>query len=89
MKKIKGMVMRRLGNEAMIVAESIGMIDFDRLVSLNESAAYIWEYIGNNEFDIDTLSQLLTARYEVDKETAENDAKELVGIWLEAGIIES
>ena len=41
MKKINGMVLRHLGTEAVIVAESLEMIDFNRLVSLNDSAAYI------------------------------------------------
>lgn len=88
MKKIKGVVLRRLGGEAMIVAESLDMIDFDRLVSLNSSAAYVWEALGESEFDVDTIAGLLSDRYEVSAATALADARELAERWLEAGIVE-
>lgn len=87
MKKNKGFVLRQLGSEAMIVAESLELIDFDRLVSLNESAAYIWKALGDSDFEVTTISKLLTDRYEVDANTADNDARELTEIWIKAGII--
>ncbi|MBD5356917.1 MAG: PqqD family protein [Bacteroides sp.] len=88
MKKIKGLVLRRLGNEAMIVAESLELIDFDKLVSLNDSAAYIWESLPDSDFDEATIAGLLTDRYDVDYETAYKDASELVNLWIRAGIID-
>lgn len=88
MRKKEGFVLRQIANEAVVVGESLELIDFDRLVSLNASAAYIWEAIDTAAFDVDSVSTLLTKRYEVDKVTATNDAIELLNIWLEAGIIE-
>ena len=79
--------MRQLGTEAVIVAERREMIDFDRLVSLNSSAAYIWEATGDKEFDAESMAELLTRRYEVDKATARRDAAELLEVWRGAGIV--
>lgn len=87
MKKLNGLVLRRLGTEAVIAGESLEMIDFDRIVSLNSSAAYVWEALGDAEFDIDKVTSLLTVRYEVDADTARVDARELIDCWLDAGII--
>ena len=87
MKKIDGFVMRRLGHEAMIVAEILDLIDFDRIVSLNSSAAYIWETLPNSDFNIRTIADLLTKRYDVNGDTAYKDAEELARTWLKAGII--
>ena len=87
MKKIDGFVMRRLGQEAMIVAESVDLIDFDRIVSLNSSAAYIWETLPDSDFNSETIANLLTERYDVDIVTAVKDAEELAKTWLNAGII--
>ena len=87
MKKTDGFVMRRLGQEAMIVAESLDLIDFDRIVSLNSPAAYIWETLPNSDFNIQTIADLLTKRYVVDYDTALSDAQELAGTWLKAGVI--
>ena len=87
MKKIKGFVMRRLGQDAMIVAESVDLIDFDRIVSLNASAAYVWESLPDTDFTIQTITDMLLHRYNVDEEVAHKDAEELVNIWLTAEII--
>lgn len=88
MRKRDGMVLRRLGPDAVIVAESIDMIDFDKLVSLNGSATYIWESLPDSDFSIDTLVKLLTDRYDVDEAVARRDSVELVETWMRAGIIE-
>ncbi|MDE6653828.1 MAG: PqqD family protein [Muribaculaceae bacterium] len=87
MKKTNGLMIRRLGTEAMLVAESTDLIDFDRIVSLNSSAAYIWESLPDTDFGIDTIAGLLTDRYDVDDATARADARELADIWLKAGAI--
>ncbi|MDE6562508.1 MAG: PqqD family protein [Muribaculaceae bacterium] len=87
MKKIDGFVMRRLGQEAMIVAESVDLIDFDRIVSLNSSAAYVWENLPDSDFTIQTIIYLLIDRYDVDEAVARKDAEDLVKVWLKAGII--
>lgn len=87
MKKIDGFVMRRLGQEAMIVAESVDLIDFDRIVSLNSSAAYVWESLPDTDFTTQTITDILMRRYDVDDKLACKDAEDLVKVWLKAGII--
>ena len=87
MKKIKGFTLRQLGSEAMIVAESLDLIDFGKLVSLNDSATYVWESLPDTDFDTDTIVKLLTDRYDVDETTARKDAQELADTWLKAGVI--
>lgn len=87
MKKIEGFVMRRLGQDAMIVAESVDLIDFDRIVSLNTSAAYLWENLPDTDFTTITITDLLMQQYDVEKSVACKDAEDLVSVWLKAGII--
>lgn len=87
MKKKKGFVLRRIAGEAVIVGESLELVDFDSIVSLNASAAYVWEALGDAPFDADTVARLLTDCYDVDAATARADARELLDGWLEAGII--
>lgn len=87
MKKIDGFAMRRLGQDAMIVAESVDLIDFDRIVSLNSSAAYVWESLPDTDFTIRCITDLLMHRYDVEENIALKDAEELANMWLKAGII--
>lgn len=88
MKTKKGFKLRTVCGEHIIVAEGIENIDFSRIISLNESAAYLWNNVMGQEFTVDTLTNLLLEEYEVDEATARGDAETLVQKWQEAGIIE-
>ena len=88
MKKKPGINMRKICGENIIVAEGNVNIDFTNILSLNESAAYLWQRIGDEHFDIDTLTQWLMEEYEVDIDTARQDVIAMVDKWLELNIIE-
>ena len=75
--------------ENIMVAEGMENIDFSNIISMNESAAYLWKQVeAMPDFTADTLATLLTEEYEVDEATALRDAQTLVNQWHEAGIIE-
>ena len=88
MKIKKGFRLRTICGENVIVAEGIENIDFSKIISMNESSAYLWKSVGDNHFTTEDLANLLCEEYEVDKATALDDAKAVAGQWLEAGIIE-
>ena len=88
MKKKPGINMRNICGENIIVAEGNVNIDFTNILSVNESAAYLWQRIGDEHFDIDTLTQWLMEEYEVDIDTARQDVIAMVDKWLELNIIE-
>lgn len=89
MKQKKGFNLRTICGENIVVAEGIENIDFSRIISMNESAAYLWKKTRGTDFDAQTLKDLLLEEYEVDETTAENDARKLIATWSEAGIIEN
>lgn len=88
MKTKKGFKLRTVCGENIIVAEGIENVDFSRIISMNETSAYLWKRIQGIDFDENTLAGLLLEEYEVNEATARSDAKALVEKWLEAGIIE-
>ena len=88
MKTKKGFKLRSICGENVIVAEGIENIDFSRIISMNESAAYLWSHIKDTDFDEDRLVSLLLDEYDVDEATARADVRTLISKWLEAGIIE-
>ena len=64
--KIKtGFELRDVCGEKVIIATGIENIDFSRMISLNESAAFLWENIQDKEFDAETLAELLLQEYEI------------------------
>ena len=88
MKTKKGFVLRNVCGENIIVAEGKENIDFTKIISMNETAAYLWKNVEGKEFDSDTLMSLLINEYEVDDATANKDAKNIAKQWIEAGISE-
>lgn len=89
MKTKKGFKLRNVCGENIIVAEGVENIDFSRIISMNESAAYLWKNIQEKgDFTEETLVKLLLDEYETDEATASADVKQLIAKWQEAGIIE-
>jgi hypothetical protein len=87
MKTKKGFVLRTLGREYILMAEGLEVVDSNRLISMNESAAFLWKAVEDKEFDLDTLINLLVEEYGITREVAEKDAARLLQTWKESGII--
>ncbi len=88
MKTKKGFRLRNVCGENIIVAEGIDNIDFSRIISMNESSAFLWQKVEGKEFNEKNLVDYLTNEYEVNKDRAQKDVKVLIAKWLEAGIVE-
>lgn len=89
MKQKEGFVLRNVCGEQVIVGEGLGTIDFGKLISLNETAAWLWKKAGEiGDFDINQLTKALCDEYDVDAEQAREDVTKMVGQWQELGIVE-
>lgn len=88
MKIRKGYRLRPLGKEYILVAEGLEALDANTMVSMNATAAFLWEAVEGKEFDTNALVQLLLDEYDVDRETAEKDVEALLQTWRKADVIE-
>ena len=79
--------MRKLGREYIVLAEGGKLVDFNKMISFNESAAYLWEALDDKEFSVEDISALLLDKYEVDAQTASKDAASIVRSWIDAGLV--
>lgn len=75
--------------DKVIVAHGIDNIDFNTLIQLNDSAAYLWEQLSDGRaFDKHIMAELLLEAYDgVTREQAEADAEALICQWEELKII--
>ena len=87
MRIIEGFRLRKLGKEHIVVGEGLAQVNFNKMVSLNGTAAYLWESVEGRDFTVADLTALLLDRYEVGAEVAERDAAALARAWVEAGIV--
>ncbi|MBR4134441.1 MAG: PqqD family protein [Bacteroidales bacterium] len=88
MKIVEGFRLRPLGKEFIVTPESVAQINFNKMISLNSSAAYLWKSVEGKEFTAETLRDLLLERYDVSEEIAMRDAENIARTWVEAGIAE-
>lgn len=88
MKTKEGFNLRTVCGEQILVAEGKENIDFSNIISMNETAAYLWESIIDKDFTEEDLVQLLLNEYEVEETIAQIDVRTLITQWKEAGIIE-
>ena len=45
MKVIKGFKLRPLGGEYILIGESVELVNFNKMITMNESAAYLWQQV--------------------------------------------
>lgn len=84
----EGFRLRNLCREYIVVAEGLQQVNFNKMIALNATAAYLWQKVEGKEFTLQDLADLLTAEYEVDAETALKDSEAIAQKWMEAGIAE-
>ena len=90
MKIKKGFVLREVCGEKVVVGEGLETIDFGKLISLNGTAAMLWQKASElGDFTTEQLADALQDEYEVGREQALNDVEKLTSKWKEAGLVEN
>lgn len=80
-------VLRQIGDEAILVPIRNRVGDLDSVFTLNESAVRIWEAL-DGKTALHRVIDRVCEEYEVDRETATADAREILSHFAEAGLIE-
>lgn len=88
MKLLEGLVLRPLGREYIVTGDGLSPIDFSKVVSMNATSAYLWDKLKGQDFSAKEMADLLTERYDVDAQTALDDAEKLLDAWRKAGLVE-
>lgn len=88
MKTKEGFILREMCGENIITGEGLEHINFNKLISLNSTAAFLWNAVVGKEFTVESMAQLLVDEYGIDMELALKDSAALSQSWIEAGIAE-
>ena len=62
--------LRKIGSQYMIVDTCHGSVNMTKVFELNETAARIWQWLGEQALDVEGLADKLCEEYEVGKEQA-------------------
>ena len=80
--------MRRICGDNIICGDGIEQIDFNKLIRLNDTAAFLWNAVEGIEFTVQTLADALVSEYEIDMDLALRDSQSLLDSWKENGLVE-
>lgn len=86
MRLVEGFRLRDVMGQATVIGEGVGQVNFNKLITLNESAAYLWKSVEGKEFEVETLAELLVSEYGIDEELASKDAESIAAKWVEIGL---
>lgn len=87
--KIKnGFVLREMCGENIVAGEGLEHINFNKLISLNSTAAFLWRELVGKEFTVEHMAELLVKEYGIGMDLALKDSENLCKAWINAGIAE-
>lgn len=67
-----GFVLRRVGGHSIVVPVGAQMVDFNCMITLNETGAFLWQQLQEERTPA-ALTEALLGEYDVEPATAEAD----------------
>lgn len=83
-----GFQMHEVCGEHVVVATGEECMDFNKMISLNGSAALLWKAVEGRSFNLQDMVDVLRASYDIDEATAKRDSRDLLDKWASAGLLE-
>ncbi|MCC2600016.1 PqqD family protein [Sphingobacterium sp. FBM7-1] len=80
------LVLRKVGDDYIMVDPGQGMVDLSKVHTLNETAAWLWENLAGKDVTVERVADLLCEHYEVMPEKATSDAIALIQEFEAAGL---
>ena len=77
MKVNQNFILREIAGESMLIPVGAAAAKFNGLITLNETGATIFKALAH-ETSLEALVDAVTAEYDIDRETARNDAEEFL-----------
>lgn len=87
MKIKEGFILRKIAGEDIVVPIGNNIADFNGVIRLNESAAFLWREVQQESSKSDLVAKL-KKEYEIDEELASNDVQKFINVLVEHNVIE-
>lgn len=85
--KIKsGFMLRNVIDSWVVVPLGERVVDFNGLITLNETGAYLWEQL-KEETEKENLIKALLSEYDVDEKTASEDVEKFIAALEQGGLL--
>lgn len=88
MKIKKGFTLRTVMGQNIILAEGNNADSYGKIITLNSSAAMLWNELKGKSFSVDTAADLLVKKYGIDPDQARSDASYILNLMAEKGLLD-
>ncbi|MGN0529097.1 MAG: PqqD family protein [Eubacterium sp.] len=88
MKIKEGFAKRNIAGSEIVVPVGKKALEFNGMVTLNETGAFFWDCFLKN-ITVDDAVNAVTAEYDIDEETARRDVENFVKLLEENDLIDS
>ena len=82
----EGFIYRKIAGEHVVIPIGSNIADFNGIISLNETAAFLWQQL-KQELDHPALVTALLDEYDVEQAQAERDVDEFIALLREHKVI--
>ncbi|HHU95711.1 MAG: PqqD family protein [Bacteroidota bacterium] len=83
----EGCVVRKVGNDSVIIPSSGENLNMMRMIKLNSSATFLLEQIQKGELNREELVQLLINEYAIERAIAEKDTDTFIAKLREQSLL--
>ncbi len=88
MRQKEGFVLRDVCGEKAIVAEGLKVIDFGKMITMNDTAVWLWEKCTElGDFTAEQLAEAICQEYQVEPAKALADINRILDVWKGHGLI--
>lgn len=79
--------LRTVCGENVVIPTGIENVNFDSIIHLNETGAFLWREAEKGDFTLDSLTAALLAEYEVAEDIAKTDVATFVAKLQEQKLV--
>ncbi len=83
MKIKKGFTLRSVMGQNVVLAEGNNADSYGKIITLNPSAAMLWNELRGKSFEIEDAARLLEKTYSIDHSVAMADATYIINLMVE------
>ena len=87
MKIAKGFNLMNIAGQNIIVTLGAKTINFNTMISLNDSAAFLWQQLQTEKTEEELMSAILD-EYDIDETTANEDIRRFISKLKDADVLE-
>lgn len=87
MKIRSNLKLKKIGKQYMLVDSTSGGENETNIYTMNATAAFLWEKIGEQDIEAEKLVGWMCEKYDVERATVANDVAALLKEWQSLGLI--